>query len=428
MSRARAHRSLLAASAALALAGAANASDLIFGFGLHTVYDDNVYGTTTGERDDFTLQVVPKIRFIDRIGELTADVRYDPTYEYFVDEEPLRGWNHSARAAFEWAPAPDTTVELSDDFWRYKSPRLLTGTDAGGTPVERGGREEFTRNLAQLTAQHMLTETGRLSASLYHVLWKFDERNRADQQNYGVALEYLHTLRPELMLGGSFSFSRTDFDEVQSQRGVDTNYYNGSLVLEWEPMDRFTVRLSAGPAWADEKPQPLEPPPGAILIAPVPEVESGNSVTVFADGEIEWELDRGRLSFSYLRRDDYGSGATFNSITDTVAARGSYEFLRRLSGDVALIWEGRKNDTEFVLFQPVLPPFYAPVLVSGKQRVDSFSARASLTYLIRENTKLSAWTAWRSQDDDSEIPSGYSDVDRFQFVLGVTHQFAAIRF
>lgn len=420
-------RLLLAAFAAFAVASAARSSDLIFGLGATTLFDDNVYGTTARARSDLTIQVVPKVRYIDRLGSFGADVRYDPTYEYFVDEDPLRGWNHSARAAFDWKPAPTTSVTLEDDFLNYRSARLLTGTDSSGTQVESGGQDPFTRNLAQLTLQHMATPTGRITASVYHVLWEFDQQNRADQQNYGGQLEYLHTIRRELQLGGSLSISRTDFDEALAQRGVDSNYYNASFVLEWQPSDRFSLTMAAGPAYVDEKPQPLEPPPGAILLGPIPEVDSGSNVTVFANSEIAWQLDRGELSFSYSRRDDFGSGIAFSSVTDSVTGRARYEFLRRLSGDLALVWEGRKNQTEFVVFQPIFPPFYLPVLIAGNQRVDSFSASATLSYLIRENTKLSAWTAWRSQDDSSEIPSGYGDLERFQFLVGVTHQFAAIR-
>jgi hypothetical protein len=420
---------LLAALAASGVAARALAGDLVFGVGTNTLYDDNVYGSSTNEVGDFSLQFVPKARYIDRSGTLGLDIRYDPTYEYFIDEDPLRGWNHSARAVLDWSPNAATTVSFEDDLARYQNARLLTTTDSSGTPVEGGSSDPLLRNVGSLSVRHDLSSTSRFSASARYGIWDYSDSSFYDQDNYGVELELLHTIRQEVQAGASVSVSHSAFKDAPGRANADTTYYSAAGVIEWKPTDRVSLAASVGPAFVDAKPQAAEPPPGSILLGPIPNVEAGQSVTAFVSASVSYEIERGELSLSYDRQDDFGSGLSFSAVTDSVTARGRYDILENLTADLSVLWEGRKGHAQYVVFIPSIttPGSLQPVLIEGDQELNSVSASFLVTYLITETTKLAASTAWRSQRDHSEVPSGYGDLDRLQVGIWVTYQFAAIR-
>lgn len=428
MSAARRLRVVASASAlAAALAAPVAAGDLVFGVGANTLYDDNVYGLSANEIGDFSLQFVPKVRFIERTGSLGVDVRYDPYYEYFVDESDLSGWDHTARAAFDYRPSGDTTITLEDDFQRYRGARMLTTPDGAGTPIEFSAQDELLRNVAQLSVEHAFSAVKTLTVSAYHGLWDFTEGDRTDQWNSGVQVQYLQTFRPMFRLGASLSVSHARFEDEPGRASADTTYYSGALVFEWQPTDRLTASLAAGPAYVDTSEEQTDPPPGVVVIGTIPDVGADSSVTTFASASLAWEIERGELSFSYERRDDLQGALGFSAVTDTVALRGRYQLVRNLDAELALIWEGRDGELEYVAFQTIAPGFVVPVLVAGDTVLDSLSARLTATYYITETTKLGGWVNWRTQDDRSEVPSGYGDVDRTQIFIGITHQFAAIR-
>jgi hypothetical protein len=419
---------LLATQVAAACAALpAAAGDLIFGIGTNAVYDDNVFGISSDEIDDFTIQVVPKVRYLDRLRTLAIDVRYDPTYEYFVDESGLRGWNHYARAAFEWHPSPTTSVSLEDDFFRYRSTRLLADPTAGTTPLERGSRDPFNRNIGRLALTHAFSPRSNVSLSAYHVLWDFTQANRIDQESYGGSAQYLHTVAKNVQMGAELSFSRAEFQDEPGRATADTNYYSATAVIEWEPIDRLVLHAAAGPAYVDGRKEEPEPPPGVTLLGPIPAIDPGSDVTAFANVSATWELERGALSLAYQRRDDIGGGIGFSAVSNAVTAHARYDITRKWLVEANVVWEGRDARSQLVSFVELVPSSVLPVLIEGDQRLDSVTAALSTTYRIRENTKVFASARWRSQDDDSEIPSGFGDVDRLTVLLGITHQFAAIR-
>jgi hypothetical protein len=418
---------LIAALAASGVAVRAAAGDLVFGIGANTLYDDNVYGTTTNEIDDFSLQFVPKVRFLERSGTFSADVRYDPTYEYFINESPLRGWNHSARAVLDWSPTATTTISFEDDLARYQNARLLTTTDASGTPVEGGNRDPLLRNVGTLTVRHDLSSTSRLTGSAHYGLWDYSDSSFWDQDNYGGELELLHTIRQDVQAGASVSVSHSAFKDAPGRANADTTYYSAAGVIEWKPTDRLSLNAAVGPAFVDSQPQAAEPPPGTIVLGTIPQVDAGQSVTAFASASVSWEVERGKLSLSYDRQDDFGSGLAFSAVTDTVTASGHYDILRNLSTDLTVLWEGRQGHAQYVAFPSVAPGFVVPVLIEGDQQLNSVSASFLVTYLFTETTKLAWSTAWRSQRDHSEVPSGYGDLDRLQLGIWLTYQFSAIR-
>jgi hypothetical protein len=421
--------SALAAFALLAASAPspATAGDLVLGFGTNLLYDDNVYGRSSDEIDDFTLQFIPKVRYIDKAGRATFDVRYDPTYEYFFDESGLRGWGHSARAVAEWTPSPTTRVSFEDDLARYKGSRLLTTTDGTGTPIETAAQDPLLRNVAQLGVVHDISAITRMSVTAHAGVWEFEDDRRVDQQNYGVDLAFTRLVREGLRFGGSVSVTHAMYDDVAGRSSADTTYYSLALVAEWQASDRLSFDVSVGPAYVDSRSERVRPPPGAVVLGAIPDVDPGSSTTAFAAITARWALARGELSLGYERGEDFGSALGFSAVTDTIAARGRYEILKNLSLDGALLWERRKGDIEFVVFIPVIANLVVPQLIEGDEEIDSITASASLTYLIRPTTKLALTCSWRTQDERRSFVSDFRDVERLQVGLWFTQQFSAIR-
>jgi hypothetical protein len=427
MTRRAAHALVASALLAAIAPSRAAAGDLVLGFGTNVLYDDNVYGLSSDEVDDFSLQFVPKVRYTERAGRATFDIRYDPVYEYFFDEEVLRGWGHSARAEAEWTPSPTTRVTFEDDLARYQNARLLTTADANGTPIEAGARDPLLRNVARIGVVHDVSAISRISLSADVGIWDFAESSRFDQQSYGGQLALTRLLREGLRFGASAGVSHAVFDDAPGRASADATYYSVAAVLEWQASDRLSFDASVGPAYVDQRKETVRPPTGTIPIAPVPEIDPGSSWTVFASANARWQLERGQLSLGYERSEDFGSALGFSAVTDTVALRGNYQLLKTLTLDAAVLWERRKGETEFVVFTPVVANLVLPLLLVSDEEVESVSASLSLTYLIRPTTKLAFTSEWRSQDARVSTLSRFRDVERLRVGLWFTQQFSAIR-
>ncbi len=79
--------------------------------------------------DDYSIRISPDATLEDHEGELTWDLRYRPSYEYFIDTVQARGWDHQAWADLGWQINPTTRVDVSE------SVRSLPI----GEPFQRGG-------------------------------------------------------------------------------------------------------------------------------------------------------------------------------------------------------------------------------------------------------------------------------------------------
>ena len=74
------------------------------GFTTEGYWTDNVYAQSVGEVDDFSIRVSPWGEVLDRDGDLTWGLRYNPSYEYYLDESDIT-----------WAVRPFLRVAYEND-------------------------------------------------------------------------------------------------------------------------------------------------------------------------------------------------------------------------------------------------------------------------------------------------------------------------
>jgi len=374
------------------------AADLTLGARTDALYDDNVLGTEDNEVSDGEVLLSPLIGVAEHWGRVDAELNFKPTYEFFLDQKDLRGLNYATDGKIEWRPSARTSFELNDKFLRYRSLRLLASVP-GGTPAEGGARDKFWRNIGQLVASHRLTPIDTIQLSGSVAIWEFDDEERFDQQSYVAGLNYQHEVSRALALGAGASYSRL---RIQ-QRGVtpqrDTDYYNLSLIANYQPADTFRVRLSAGPTYVKQPTVEtattvprgnlyrfsgndilvgLVPstcptlPTGefflgsscnltgvdpvnqsflysllvqrSIDLVPVVGVSTDDDdLTYFADASLEKQWEAASLTVGYRRDQGSSSAAGFSSISDLVEVRGVIRPLRELSITAAAAWENRKE-------------------------------------------------------------------------------------
>lgn len=394
------------ALAALA-AAPAHAADVTFGGRTELWYDDNVLGTEDDEVSDGELLISPTLGVSERFGTVDATLNLTPTYELFFDQKDLRGFNYRADGSLVWTPTARTRVELRDDFWRYRSLRLFSTASApGGTPAEAGARDRFTRNVAQLVATHRLTPVDLLQLSGSFSLWDFSNATRFDQNTGGAALNYQRSVTRTLTLGGGASFSRTTIERRGITPERHTDYFNFSLIANYEPADTFFVRASAGPTYVRQTRQrflrlqlyrfsgndilvgdvpstcPTLPTgeffdgPGCNLIPIDPVAQSflysllltrgiervpylgrqpdRDDYTYFADVSLEKAWESATLSIGYRRDEGSNSGAGFTTVADTFELRGSLRPRRDLGLSAAIVWEDREETQTFGQYDTIL--------------------------------------------------------------------------
>jgi hypothetical protein len=390
-----------------AFAAPARAADVVIGGDTELWFDDNVYGSTSGEVSDFSFDVGPSIDVSERWGSVEGSLDFTPTYELYFDESELRGFNYDASGSLSWSPAPTTTLSVTDTFARYRNLRGLQ-TSVGSTPPVLAGREPYTRNIVQLVATHRTSPKGQILARASYGLWDFSrsprpgqvdyERPRQDTYSGDVQGSYLIT--PRTRVGALVAFTRQAFD-YQVGFQTHTDYYNASFTLNFVPAETFLFRASVGPALVRQPaPQqganaglirldlirtdgsgsflvgvqgscPLLPNgdpfdgPGCQFVAfpfpnflrlldPIPvsgalQAPDRNNWTYFADFALEKDWERGSADFSYRRDQGTDSAVGYSTIADTVELRGSYSVRRNLSFNASAVWEDREQTRESAL-------------------------------------------------------------------------------
>jgi hypothetical protein len=395
------------ALAALA-ATPAYSADVTLGARTELWYDDNVLGTANDEIGDGELLITPKLELSERWGTVEGKLNFKPNYELFFTEKDLRGFNYAADGSLAWNPTPRTSFELKDSFWRYRSLRLLTsGATPGGTPVEAGARDRYTRNVAEIVATHRLTRIDVLQFSGSFALWDFSDR--FDQQTFGATASYQHYISPTVSLGAGASYSRLSFERLGAIPERDTDYVNVSMTASYEPADTLLVRLSAGPAYIQQgrvtapslvrgqlyrfsgndilvglvpSTCPALPTgelydgPGcnltgidpiaqsslySLLIArsidsiPIVGGARGNDeYTYFADVSLERKWDEASLSLGYRRDEGSESSAGAATVADSVELRGWVRPFRELTLSAAVLWENREETQTSARFVSIL--------------------------------------------------------------------------
>jgi hypothetical protein len=404
-------RPLVATLVLLGLPSAALAVELDSGISTEGYWTDNAYSQSVGEVDDFSLRVSPWGEVLDRDGDFTWGFRYSPSYEYWLDEDDIRGFDHDVGARIGWRVTPRTTLRLAERYQQYHSlARFNEQQPPGQDIVVAGRRVEYTTNAVNAGVEHWLGPRDLLVFNTSFTHQDFSEEGQFDRDFYGTSLIYRHRWSERATIGAVASWSRQSVELLATdQEERETDYYNVSALFLYVLSPTLTFEASAGPALIQSNVQDFAAPASFMvdafprrrgaagaqflldadtcprnndnirflsaqcqIITPalngtqlgtvsgqvsVPFVGSvpgadDATTTYFADVALikDWERWRGELS--YTRSEDRSTG--FGAVSDIFYGSLRWQVARRLSAKVIASYEIREQSTENVFFVPLL--------------------------------------------------------------------------
>jgi hypothetical protein len=226
-----------------------DAEVLYLGVESEAVWTDNVFGSFVDEVDDTSGRVAPWADVRDREGRVTWSLRYEPAYEYYVDQSDLRGFDHDVSGDVTFEFTKRTKLRISDRFARYRSlSRFNEQADFGDEVNVVGFRQRFKRNRVSATLSHRVTETDDLSLDFTYLLFRFSNQNNADRDTLRTSLRYTRRMSERATFGGSAAWTRQQFERP----GFDersTDFYNLAGFFAYRLTSTLQFDISAGPAF-----------------------------------------------------------------------------------------------------------------------------------------------------------------------------------
>jgi hypothetical protein len=418
----------LATTALLLLPAAAAGEQFDYGVTTQGGWSSNVYGNSDDatifsagrfvpldEVDDYSVRVSPWGKFSDVDGNLTWEAQYKPSYEYYLQESDIRGFDHEAAGQVYWRVGPRTTLIASDSYREYRS--LFRFNENAADPTEaaalRAERTEITGNLASVALRHVLTPLDELSFNGQYVTRRYDTANDIDSLSVGA--NWRHSLDARTTVGLRASWTEQTFTRTVGDDQV-TDYYNISATFEHRFSRTLSLELYAGPAWIDPNAELVNFSRrfGAVPVA-------GSFVAVDADGcrllneELAHQPNPDLPNYNpHLARPNFGGCAVSGSfLTD-----GELELLGYPRGDPLTPGSGAGA--------PRLAEFSQPYELTENGELvevdDSDFGQTEFTYFARAAI-VKDWERWhgelaytRSSDDSGSI--GTSSVrDTIEAVL-----------
>lgn len=239
------------------------AEQLEFGVRTQGGWTNNVYGTsedaTTTSRnqtvdldevDDFSLRVGPWGKVSDDDGDFTWSARYQPSYEYYLDEADLRDFDHDAEVGLNWRVGERTRLFALENFRQYST--LTRFNENAGSVTQpavlRGRRDQLMGSATTVGLSHLLTPRDVFVLSLGYNFRDFELSS--DVTTFSLNGRYLHELNSRTSVGLQGSWARQDFSRSVGDSSV-TNYYNLGGVIEHQFSRTLGLAVFLGPALID---------------------------------------------------------------------------------------------------------------------------------------------------------------------------------
>ena len=240
---------LLVSLALLLHAAPAGAERLMYGGRSEAFWTDNVFGTSQDALPDEVGRLAPWADVSDNEGRVTWGLRAAPTYEYYVDQSGLRGFDYDVGGRFGWYLGDRTTFTASDRFLRYHSVTAFNEQAAPGeTIIPIGQRQLFTTNTINGSLDHRLGPLDRVSLSVSQNIYDFSDDNQPDHSYLGTYLTYDHTLSERASIGTRVSWAQQTTNRTDVPDDV-TDYYNLAGTFSYTFSPTMQLGLSAGPTW-----------------------------------------------------------------------------------------------------------------------------------------------------------------------------------
>jgi hypothetical protein len=399
--------------AILSVPATAGAVELDTGISSEGYWTDNVYSQSVSEVSDFSVRVSPWGEVLDRDGDITWGLRYAPSYEYWLDEDDVTGFDHDVSGTFGWKLSPRTLLRFSDRYQRYHSlSRFNEQATPGEDVVVAGRRVEYNSNSVGGGLEHWFTPRDLFVINTNYLLQKFEEEGQRDRDFYGTSLIYRHIWSERMSVGVVGSWSRQAVELLADDDDRETDYFNVSGLISYVVSPTLRFEASVGPALILSNVDEFSPPAGGfdnlqefprrrnagggqflidadtcprnsagirILDARcdiiTPQVPPGNlpsvsgelddvaligsipdaddtTTTYFADVALikDWERWRGELS--YTRTEDRSTG--FGAVSDIFYGSLRWQITRRLVAKLNVSYELREQTTENVVFIPLV--------------------------------------------------------------------------
>jgi hypothetical protein len=288
------HKATIVMTVLLLAPATLRAEEIQFGIRSNVSWTDNVYGTpedfeTAGREedaiDDYSLRMSPWLALKDEDGELTWDLRYQPSYEVYLDQGELDGFDQAISAGLAWRLSDRWSFALRENYYLNQSTVRFNEVAGPGEEVTLGFRDQEVRsNRTSASLTHLLTPLDSLVFSVGYTTYEYPDTDRGDRENPYSSLAYDHRFTERTAAGMRFSFTR------QSNEGNfaddQTDFYNLSGTLRHAFSPTFRVEAAAGPTLVDTSPR------GESASFTIPVV--GRDVNIVVDGVPV----RGRLPYA----------------------------------------------------------------------------------------------------------------------------------
>ncbi len=415
----------------------------VFGRG---IYDSNVFGRSQDEVDDYSFRLSPRATLRDPQGDLTYEFYYEPSFEYFLDQSPLRGWDHDLRGKADYRLGPRTSVQVLDRFRRFSNRNRFNDTSsvaAGDSSVGesefRTARDRFVNNTAQGVLTHSFSPTNRLTLSAYHALFEFSNDLTVDRTFYGAEAGLSHSLNARTSVGTTLRWAHQKF-EPEVGRNNDTDFLSLLLDLRHSFQPDLTVSVQVGPAFVlKDRPEELGDTvvldfggvPVAVPVVGQVDRPDRTDVNVFADVSLEksW-ADFLTTTVGYRRREDQGSSEIRSaSILDEVFGEIEWRAMERLWLEFTSTWRRREQQQELTRFAfvSVIPPVVTPVLVDTSEELTTLVFAVRANYRLDKRTTLVGAARYVEEERQSEL-FRTRNTDRYVVSLGIRYDFEPFRF
>ncbi len=199
----------LATTLLLLLPAAAVAQQLEYGMRSGVAWTDNVFGTSDESsqprQDDWSLRLSPWGRLSDPDGDLTWSLRYQPSYEYYIDESDLRGFDHNANGELSWRVGDRTTLFATEEYAQYQS--LVRFNENTGSPTDpavlRGKNESISSNVLSAGVRHFLTPRDVFLLSGSYTFRAYSTGGSTDNWTTTLGTSYEHNLSERTTIGAT---------------------------------------------------------------------------------------------------------------------------------------------------------------------------------------------------------------------------------
>jgi hypothetical protein len=239
------------------LATTAGAEEFQVGVRSGLEYDSNLFNAEENEVDDTAVRVTPILGLRRTQGRLVYDLRYQPRFETWLDGSTDDNWDQNVFGRVSWQMSPRTTLRATERFLITQSQNragfITDPADPGATPITdtEVARQEITRNLLSVGAEHVFTPRITGNVDLAYDIFRTDNEDRFDSDRVRGSARASYALSARNRVGAGLSITWNDVKGTDTQNGSQTLFYNlfATWVYQFDPS--MTLDVQAGPTFID---------------------------------------------------------------------------------------------------------------------------------------------------------------------------------